>query len=97
MIISTDRLVVTIEGKRTEPLSSSTHWYEPRNQLVRNMEAARDLADARAWGCLLLSAHPVPEATPEALVESLPAAAPHLSDQTRASARPQEPATRSTS
>lgn len=70
-IISTDRLVVTVEGKRTEPLSSSTHWYKARSQLVRNLEAARDLADGRAWGCLLLSENEIPQGTSEALAASL--------------------------
>lgn len=82
-IISTEHLVVMIEGKRTEPLSSSTHWYKARTQLLRNLEAARDLADGRAWGCLLLSEHPIPQGTPEALGGSLATAAPHLSDLER--------------
>ncbi len=64
---------MTVEGKRTEPLSSSTHWYELRTQVARNLEAARDAADGRAWGCLLLSEHCVAEGTPEHVAKTLAA------------------------
>jgi hypothetical protein len=40
-VLMTENLVVTIEGKRTEGLSSSTEWYPARTQIVRNLEAAR--------------------------------------------------------
>lgn len=43
-VLETDRLVVTVEGKRTETLSPATHWYPSRSQLGRNLEAARQLA-----------------------------------------------------
>jgi hypothetical protein len=43
-ILMTERLVVTVEGKRTEPLSSATDWYPARSQLVRNLEAAKQRA-----------------------------------------------------
>jgi len=54
-VIATDRLVITVEGKRNEPTSPATDWYPQRSQLVRNLEAASQLADGRAWGTLLLT------------------------------------------
>jgi hypothetical protein len=83
-VIATDRVVITIEGKRTEPLSAATHWYPRRSQLVRNLEAARQLAKGRAWGTLLLSETPVLGGQPNELAASLYEAAPHLDDDERA-------------
>jgi len=83
-LIGTDRLVITIEGKRTEPLSVATHWYPTRSQLVRNLEAARQLAKGRAWGTLLISETPVVGGKPDELAATLDDAAPHLDDAERA-------------
>jgi hypothetical protein len=44
--ITTDRLIVTVEGKRTETLPSATDWYPRRSQLVRNLGATHQLAKA---------------------------------------------------
>src|SRR3954451_21987527 len=41
---ATGRLVITVEGKRTESLLPPTDWYPARSQLVRNLEAARQVA-----------------------------------------------------
>ena len=49
----TDRLIVTVEGQRTEPISAATYWYPNRSQLVRNLEAAEQIAHERAWASLL--------------------------------------------
>ncbi len=35
--LETDKLVLLIEGKRTENLAESTAWYSGRNQLHRNL------------------------------------------------------------
>jgi hypothetical protein len=43
-VLMTPELVVAIEGKRTEPLSAATDWYPKRSQLVRNLEAGKQLA-----------------------------------------------------
>jgi hypothetical protein len=43
-VLATDSLLVLIEGKRTEPMSTSTHWFPDRNQLIRNLECAREMA-----------------------------------------------------
>jgi hypothetical protein len=50
--------VLLMEGKRTESLSESTAWYAGRNQLHRNLEAARDLANGREFGVLLIAEEP---------------------------------------
>lgn len=82
-VLMTDRLVVTVEGKRTESLSPATHWYPKRSQLVRNLEAAGQMAHGRAWASLLLTEAPIPEGTDEGLDSVLVDSAPHLSDAQR--------------
>jgi hypothetical protein len=72
--LETDRLLVFVEGKRTELLSSSTDWFPQRNQLVRNLEVVGELAAGRAAGVLLVTEEPIAELT-EANVS---ASAPHL-------------------
>lgn len=79
-LLMTDRLVVTVEGKRTEPLSATTDWYPHRSQLVRNLEAAKLIADGRPWGSLLLSEEPL-DAT--AVLDRLELSAPHLTPNER--------------
>lgn len=82
--VITDRLVVTIEGKRTERLSPATEWYPKRSQLVRNLEAAKQLAHGRRWASLLISETHVIEATDSHLDATLPQGAPHLDVADRA-------------
>ena len=82
-VLMTDQLVLTIEGKRTEPLSATTDWYPKRSQLVRNLEAAKQLAHGRAWASLLVSEIPVPEGSDAGLDALLPASAPHLDPASR--------------
>ncbi len=57
--IETDSVVLVIEGKRTESLSESTEWYSGRNQLHRNLEAARDIASGRPYGVIIAGEHPL--------------------------------------
>ncbi len=83
-VIATDRLVLTIEGKRTEPLSVATHWYPRRSQLVRNLEAAAQIAHGRAWATLLLSEVPAIGGQRSELAATLDDAAPHLEEPCRA-------------
>jgi hypothetical protein len=82
-VLLTEKLVITVEGKRTEPLSAATDWYPKRTQLVRNLEAAKHLSNGRAWASVLISETEIPEGTNAALHTSLPSAAPHLSDAER--------------
>ena len=77
--LETDRLLLFVEGKRTEPLSHSTDWFQARDQLVRNMEVAGDLAGSRAAAVLLVTEQPVDE-LPESV---LSASTPHLDDEAR--------------
>lgn len=60
--LETEKLVLLIEGKRTESLSESTAWFQGRNQLHRNLEAARDMSHGREYGVLVISEEDVPEA-----------------------------------
>jgi hypothetical protein len=82
-VLMTPQLVVTVEGKRTEPLSAATDWYPNRSQLVRNLEAAKQLANGRSWATMILSEVPVPDGTDSGLRTLLPTSAPHLDNAGR--------------
>ena len=77
--VQTERLIVFVEGKRTEKISASTHWFPSRSQLVRNLEVVGELAGGRACGVLLVVEEPVPELDGKTLGASLP----HLSPAER--------------
>jgi hypothetical protein len=77
-VLITERLVVTVQVERSDGLPTATPWYPQRSQLVRNLEAARHLADGKRFASLVLSQRPLPEATDEELERMLPEAAPHL-------------------
>ena len=78
--LETDKLVLLIEGKRTESLSESTAWYSGRNQLHRNLEAARDLAAGREFGVFVIGEEEIPETA----LGSSEAGLPHLNTAGRA-------------
>ena len=85
-LLETEKLVMTIEGKRNDKLSRATDWYPKRSQLVRNLEAAKSVAgDAREWASILISEHPIEEGTAPGLEAVLAESAPHLDDGERAS------------
>lgn len=77
-VLITERLVVTIQVQRGNGLLPATPWYPQRPQLVRNLEAARHLADGKRFASLVLSRRPLTEAADEQLERALPEAAPHL-------------------
>ncbi len=77
-VLITDRLVVTIAGKQTEKLGPATDWYPERSELVRNLEAARLVAQDRRWASLVLSEEPLADATREQLARTIAAGAPQL-------------------
>ena len=82
-LLMTDRLVVTIATDTEDPRAAATPWYPSRSRLVRDLEAARQLAGSRLWGCLILSEAPI-EIGEELLgAEALAAAAPHLTAAAR--------------
>lgn len=55
--LETENLVLLIEGKRTEHLSSATMWYPERNQIIRNLEVAREVATSKdkEYGVMLIA------------------------------------------
>lgn len=72
LCLQTERLVLFVEGKRTEKLTKSNDWFKSRSQLVRNLEVVRELADGRAAAVLLAVEQPLPELSPAAFGASLP-------------------------
>lgn len=53
--LETPQLVLVVEGKRTErTTTTSTTWMERRSQLLRQMDAASEIADGRAVLGLLI-------------------------------------------
>lgn len=59
-LLETEHLVVFIEGKRTEGISSATDWFPGRNQVIRNLEVARESAGpAREYAVLLCAEQPI--------------------------------------
>lgn len=81
----TNSVVLFIEGKRTEPLASSTQWYPARNQLWRNVEVASAFASGRQFGVILAVEQEVQGhiAMGQAL-SSLSSSYPHLSPERQA-------------
>jgi hypothetical protein len=45
-VLESEHLLIFVEGKRTERISSATAWYPERNQIVRNIEVASAVARA---------------------------------------------------
>ena len=78
--LQTDKLVLLVEGKRTESLSKSIRWYSGRNQLHRNLEAARDLAAGREFGVFVIGEEEIPETALGSSEDGLP----HLNSAERA-------------
>jgi len=73
-ILETKSLLLLIEGKRTDSISKSTDWFPSRNQVIRNIEVAQELADGRNFA-VLLCAETETDLPAEAWKNSLP----HLS------------------
>ena len=59
--LETERLIVFIEGKRTESISASTVWFPARNQIARNLEVAAEIARQRGkdFAVLVCAERPV--------------------------------------
>ena len=77
--LETDKLRIYIEGKRTDVPSSSTEWYRNRNQLLRNLESAREDAGAVPFVCIVIAEQRLPVIDNSLVLKSLP----HLSDLQR--------------
>lgn len=82
-VLITDRLVITIEATGTEPLAPATDWYPKRSRLVRNLEAAKQLAQGKRWASLLLSDQALVEGSEDHLASVLATSAPHLDKTAR--------------
>ncbi len=82
-VLITDRLAVTIEAVDSVRVPVATEWYPARSVLVRDLEAARQIAQQRAWATLLLSDAPVAGGGAEELERGLPESAPHLDEGER--------------
>jgi hypothetical protein len=74
LVLLTDRLALTVLASP----EATASFYPPRTEIVRYLEAARQLADDRRYATLVLSDAPRPDAAPEAVRASLADAAPHL-------------------
>jgi hypothetical protein len=82
-VLITERLVVTVQAPGRGGQRPATPWYPRRTQLVRNLEAARHLADGKRFASLVISHRPLPDAADEHLGRILPEAAPHLDELER--------------
>jgi hypothetical protein len=49
----TDACVLFVEGTRTDGVSPSTLWFQERDQLWRNVEAAREFSGAKQFGVIV--------------------------------------------
>jgi hypothetical protein len=74
--LETNELLLFIEGKRKDVLSPSTEWFAGRNQLSRNLEACKELADGKNYGVMLLCENQINMAI---LLENIKVGCPHLS------------------
>lgn len=82
-LLMTDRLLITVQSGDTGPAAPASPWYPPRSRLVRTIEAARELAGERRWGCLLIGEEPLGGADALLDDDALEAAAPHLDARAR--------------
>jgi putative intracellular protease/amidase len=72
--VETDRLVLFVEGKRTETLSKFTAWFPARDQLTRNLDLVGEVSPDNLGFVLLAVEEPVEEPSDD----QLRVAAPHL-------------------
>lgn len=79
----TGRIVITVTGRGDGGLRPSTPWYPPRTELIRDLEAGRQMATGRPSAALLITDQPLADGTDEGLTRSLPDGAPHLDDEQR--------------
>jgi hypothetical protein len=70
--LETDKLLVLIEGKRTESVSSSTEWFSRRNHVIRNLEVARSLSGGKKNYAVLVCAENDVTFEEESWADSLP-------------------------
>jgi hypothetical protein len=83
-LIETEKLVLFIEGKRTESLSGATEWFPQRNQIARNLECARQYtAESGKHYAVLVMAEEGTDHSIELSPERIKEGFPHLSEEER--------------
>jgi hypothetical protein len=70
--LETDKLIIIIEGKRKEPLATSIDWYRGRNQLLRNLEVAKEISEDKDFAVLVVSESKINPIKGEIIDKSLP-------------------------
>lgn len=69
--LETEKLVLFVEGKRLDTVSKKTSWHEGRNQLIRNLEVAKEQSGGKEFAVLLM-AEEITTITPDEITRSLP-------------------------
>jgi hypothetical protein len=79
-VLITDRLVVVVQGRDDGAAAGhATPWFPARSELVRDLEAARRLADGgKAYGVLVLSGASAPDGAPDDVAAAVAIGAPQL-------------------
>lgn len=77
-LLMTDRVLVTIDAGQGDPRAPATPWHPTRSRLVGSIEAARELAGERRWGCLLMTETPLEVEADLLSDQKLAEAVPHL-------------------
>ena len=70
--LETENLILLIEGKRTEKLSTSVHWYPGRSQLIRNLEVAQELAGEKQIAVMVIAQEDIGPISQDVMDVSLP-------------------------
>jgi len=70
--LETENLILLIEGKRTETLSSKTDWYPQRNQLIRNLEVVQEISGGKYFAVLVIAEEDIGEIPEDVIQQSLP-------------------------
>lgn len=78
--LETENMILLIEGKRTETLSSRTDWYPDRNQLVRSLEVAQEISVSKNFAVLVIAENKIDPITAQVVERSLP----HFTPEERA-------------
>jgi hypothetical protein len=72
--LETPRFILLIEGKRVEPFSPSTLWFPSRNQVLRNLDVAREVAREKNknYAVLVMAEDHIDPMTIDGIDQSLP-------------------------
>lgn len=70
--LETDDFVLFVEGKRNEDVSSQVRWWPTRDQVLRNLDCAKEYAGAREYYVMTMCDRMEERASLEMLEQSLP-------------------------